>query len=376
VPNPTGNDGAPDYNESNCIIAEVQSAPGGSQLILQYKANEPNGNGMQYGTAPYTNAPGSWDGVTAPWYETGGLGALASTLLDGTYSLKFTSSSNVTLITPDGSTTNLVIPAYYAGNFAESTSFNIYLGMQANNAASLNQAVVYGSFNLTGSVNPVSDNFAGDSTLNTNLWNTSVATGPRGVLLVPSSAAYWAYWSLPATGYGLEMGTNLLDFGPWTSPILYSSLSLIGYNAQLIDKSELPAGGTAFFNVVQRTFTHLLVILPGETLAPGTATGKTGTPTSVSLSGDGGSESVTVYAVDSTYHPVNGVTDTIALTSNDNGPFGGISPNDQAMVNGVVTFTGSSAYAFSDQGTFTITATDGSSGSIPAAASSPVTIGP
>lgn len=373
VPNPTANDNAPDYNESNCIIAEVQSTPSGSQLILQYKVNESSGQGMQYGNAPYTNAPGSWDGVTTPWYETGNLGALQSTLLNGTYSLKFTSSSNVTLITPDGNSTNLLISPYYTGLFAESSSFNVYFGMQANNAASINQAVVYSGFSMTGNVNPVSDNFLTETTLNTNLWNTGVANNPRGVILVPASAAYWANWTLPATGYSLETGSNLLSFSTWTSPGLYPVISVVGQNSQLIDSSELPAGNAAFFNTIQRVFSQLQILLPGQTNAPGTTLGYVGSPTPVSLSGSGGDVDVTVNAVDSTFHIINGVSDSISLTTTDGGAY--LPSGPASLVNGTVTFSDGS-FSFSDQGNWTITATDATSTNIMPVVSAPVSVGP
>jgi hypothetical protein len=141
---------------------------------------------------------------------------------------------------------------------------------------------------------------------------------------------------------------------------------------QLVDKTELPAGGTGFFNLIHRTATQLQVLLPGETNAPGTATGKTGTPTPVSFA-DGGIENVTVNAVDATYHIISGVTDTISLSSTDDG---GVSPLNVAMVNGTASFTGSSGYAFGDQGTFTITATDVTNGTISAGTSSSVVVGP
>jgi hypothetical protein len=123
--------------------------------------------------------------------------------------------------------------------------------------------------------------------------------------------------------------------------------------------------------VVQRTFSQLLVLLPGETNAPNTPTGKTGTPLSYSLSANGGVVQVTatVMAVDSHFYPVSGVTDTINIT--DTG--GGIDPNNAALVNGSgqynVFFEGS-------ENGITITATDVSNTSIPAATSSPFNITP
>jgi hypothetical protein len=296
-------------------------------------------------------------------------------LLNGAYTLKFTSSSNLTLIVPDGSSTNLVIPPYNATYFAESSGFNIYLGLQANNSAAFGQAVAYSSFSVSNTVSPFSDNFTADTTLDPNNWDNSVASGPAGVLVVPATATEWITWTAPAAGYSLETGTNLFDLADWTSPTRYPVISFSGGFQQLVDKSELPAGGIAFFNLVHRTATQLQVLLPGETNAPGTATGKTGTPTSVSL-GAGGMEDVTVNAVDATYHIINGITDTISLSSTDAGPVGGVSPLNLSMVNGTASFTGSSGYAFGDQGAFTITATDVTNTKLTAGTSSSVTVGP
>jgi hypothetical protein len=203
--------------------------------------------------------------------------------------------------------------------------------------------------------------------------DASVATGPAGVFIVPASAAYDVSWTAPAVGYSLETGSNLLDLATWTSPALYPALNLSGGFQQLVDRTELPAGPQGFFNLIHRTATQLQVLLPGETNAPGTVTGKIGTPTPVSL-GAGGIENVTVNAVDATFHIISGINDTIHLTSTDGE---GVSPNNVAMVNGTASFTGQSGYAFGDQGTFTITATDETSGSTLApGTSSSVTVGP
>jgi hypothetical protein len=192
---------------------------------------------------------------------------------------------------------------------------------------------------------------------------------------VPASAAYWVNWTAPAAGFSLETGSNLLDVAAWTSPTHYPVLNLSGGIQQLVDSSELPAGGTAFFNLIHRKATQLQVLLPGESNAPGTSTGKTGTPTPVSI-GDGGLENVTVNAVDATFHIISGVSDTIHLTSTDGGPAGGVSPNDVAMVNGTASFTGGDGYAFGDDGSFTITAVDQTSTNLVSNTSSPVTVGP
>src|SRR5207237_7771214 len=57
------------------------------------------------------------------------------------------------------------------------------------------------------------------------------------------------------------------------------------------------------------SFVKLLLLVPGETAAPGTANGKTGTPTSRTA---GTAFNVTVIAVDANWNVVNNVVDTVA----------------------------------------------------------------
>jgi hypothetical protein len=61
-------------------------------------------------------------------------------------------------------------------------------------------------------------------------------------------------------------------------------------------------------------FTQLQLLVPGESAAPGTSTGKTGTP-SAQIMGTG--FGVTVNAVDAYWNLVNTVSDTVGLTSSD-----------------------------------------------------------
>jgi hypothetical protein len=122
-----------------------------------------------------------------------------------------------------------------------------------------------------------------------------------------------------------------------------------------------------YFRLIKRAFTQLQVLLPGETAAPGTLTGKTGTPNPVTLGG-GGLLDVTVNACSADWFPISGVIDTIALTCPDASVITAI---PAAMVNGTVTFTG--GVAFTATGTFTITATDTTTVTIPPVAF-PVTV--
>ena len=75
-------------------------------------------------------------------------------------------------------------------------------------------------------------------------------------------------------------------------------------------------------------FAKLLILAPGESPAPGTATGRTGNATDQSINY---AFTVTVLATDSWWNPVTGVTDVAHVTSSD--PRATLPP-DQALVNG------------------------------------------
>ena len=83
-------------------------------------------------------------------------------------------------------------------------------------------------------------------------------------------------------------------------------------------------------NVIGGTFARLLILAPGETPAPGTATGRAGTATDQSINY---AFNVTVLATDQWWNPVGGATDVVHITSGD--PLATLPPN-QAMVNGTV----------------------------------------
>ena len=77
-------------------------------------------------------------------------------------------------------------------------------------------------------------------------------------------------------------------------------------------------------------FAKVLILAPGESPAPGTATGRTGTATDQSINY---SFNVTVLAADSWWNPVGGVSDVVHLTSGD--PLAQLAP-DAPMVDGRV----------------------------------------
>jgi hypothetical protein len=231
APNPAAYDNAIDWNEPNCVVISLQQNVSGSTIMdFQFKTNEPGGN-SQYG--PNTIGTVTNNGTAL-----------------GTWSITFTSDTNVTMTAPDGNTSSFVFPAAAASAFAEANDpgMYLYLGMQANNAASLNQAVCYSQFSVSGVPAAVTDNFLTDSTLNTNVWFNFMATGAGGVFVMPPGAKNWISWTLPDAGFQLQAATSLT--GLWSTLTDDHILGGIGQVSQLITTNDVPAGTPdAFFKL-------------------------------------------------------------------------------------------------------------------------------
>lgn len=111
-------------------------------------------------------------------------------------------------------------------------------------------------------------------------------------------------------------------------------------------------------------YSRLQVLLPGESPAPGTITGKTGVPTSQTV---GAPFTVVVRACDSSWNTMTSITNTILLDSSDQSAD---LPGASALSNG----TASLSVTMNADGSFTVSADDQSDGTIPVATSAPVTV--
>jgi hypothetical protein len=350
--NPPSYETAPDYNETNLIDLEIHQNGDGQTAYasLRYKVNEPDSNANVYGT----------DNGTA-----GTLVTLNAPSIIGTWSITFTDNTNITIDGPGGSTTNCTLTAAAAANFTE--PINVYFGSQPNSAGSYGQTVVMSSVSTTGTTTPLSDNFLTDSTLNTNLFMP--ITGDNStIFVVPSGSAYWLAWTLPDTAFSLESTTSLQKPITWKGVTGLASFTTAGQRRVLLAKTNLPSASEGFFNLIQRSFSQLQILLPGETAAPGTPTGKTGTPTSYPFNGGLVSVPVTVNAVDSQWNIISSVSDVVDLTSTDSS---GVDPNPAALANG----TAQIIVYFGQAGTFTISGVDASDAT-KTNTSSPITITP
>src|SRR5262249_7829046 len=141
-----------------------------------------------------------------------------------------------------------------------------------------------------------------------------------------------------STGVGPLQGAVDQDIGTsaGNGTVTYTNLEIdaVGTNKQLTaSASGFSSALSSVFPVTGASFSQLQVLLPGETAAPGSLTGKTGTPLAQTA---GTAFSVTVNAVDANWNLINTVTDTARITSSDGNA---TLPANAALVNGTKTFS-------------------------------------
>src|SRR6185436_18240078 len=78
--------------------------------------------------------------------------------------------------------------------------------------------------------------------------------------------------------------------------------------------APIAADTSSAVTIIGGTFARVLILAPGEFVAPGTASGRAGTAIDQS---SGYSFTVTVLATDQWWNPVGGVSDMVHITSND-----------------------------------------------------------
>lgn len=295
---------------------------------------------------------------------------------NGTWTITFSQNTNFTIAAPNGFTTNGFITSDVAdlvsGNSIGNTALTPFFGIMNRVLSNIGVPCIYGGISIQGVTTPVSDTFSTGS-LDTTKWTALTDYAPD-VLVLNNDLFGYLSWNTP-NDQGFQKLIVASDVeGPY-KPLVYSSNWLTVSTAKVVHeailyKSALHAtleGGetnAAFFALVKPVASKLQILLPGEVAAPGTPTGKTGTPTMEPLYSP---FTVTVNAVDNEWNVVTTVSDKIDITSTDTAA---ALPPDTALVNG--TWSISAGFYFDTAGTWTITATDVTSTNIASAVSSPV----
>jgi hypothetical protein len=246
-------------------------------------------------------------------------------------------------------------------------------GVTGSPALSTTSTNIAGTYPITAAVGTLSAANYSFSFVNGVLTVTPASANSLVILTQPSSSATAGvpFAQQPAIAikdaYGNVLNTNGLVVTATRnagSGILHGTLSATAVNgvatfvnlshnvANTINLTFSSSGLTdvnsANVIVSPAAFTQLQLLVPGETAAPGSASGKTGTPNSQIV---GLSFAATVNAVDSFWNLVNTVSDTVGLSSSD---ISATLPPATALLGGI---TNPTVY-LNTTGSFTITATD------------------
>lgn len=352
----------PDWSDTNDIWVALQNNADGTVTAgIAYKTNQPAGNGQLFSAptqmVPYNNEAA---GLTVP-----------SAI--GTWSVTFNNNTSVTLTAPNGSSTNVTLPANVAALF--NGYVGAYLYSTPGNTANLGQYVTFSSYKITGVGTPVNEDLAKGGlaspflqTISQNYFYTGNYTNhPPDQIFATSTNVYWLYWTLPDAGFSPVASSTLLN--PLWIPVNENVFQNGSGRWAMLSKSDLPGANIGFFALIKRTAYQLQVLMPGETNAPNTLTGKVGTPIAQSASAPDPT-TVTINMCDAQWNIVNS-SDTVHLISSDS--LATLPSTDAALINGTVTepmFFGSAP------ATNTVTASDVTTPAILSNMSSPVTVDP
>ncbi len=336
IPNPT--DGGSDYGEPNVLMWTIgNSADGSAWSQLRYKTNAPASNGNMWTDGAGGFPGGVWNATPA-----------------GTWTITFSQDTNIVITAPTGGAITNILPPEVVDIFKNySPNMQINVGGVPGDPSRFGQMAVVTRVKITGTPGEpnVDSDFLAQSR-DTNVWGIVASSANYGVQQIPTDAAYWANWTLPANGFTLET-KSALGAGFWTSPAI-TGWEVAGFHHVLLRQSDLPGANAGYFRLTKRVATQLQALLPGETNAPNTTTGKIGTrdPQTTGIPFD-----VTVNACDATWHIITSCSDTVNITSSDT--TAGL-PADVPMVNGTITFlaAGFNYFYFGSVGTWTITASD------------------
>lgn len=346
-----GTENAPDWGEPNCIFLQIQNlASGAGTASFLWKTNDPGDNAMFWNAA--YNPLATLDEPAGP---------------NGTWTISFVNDISVTLTSPSGLSTNFSFPDAVAVQTAFPQGSTVaYFGATPNSTSNPGQGVVITEAKITGpsgTIAPIDDHFSGLG-LDTATWAVRAAE-PNDVSVVGSNTHWNVGWTLPDVNFLLQTAPTVL--GPWSNISLITNAVQKGQSKSLLlPDAFLPPGSIGYFRLMKPVATQLQVLLPGETNAPGTVTGKIGAPVAqiAYMLFD-----ITVNACDARWNIVKTCKDTVHFTSTD--PFASL-PADAALVNGALTV--SAQTYFGSSGTWTITASDVTTNAVANGASSPMRI--
>ncbi len=231
VPNGGGGNPAIDYTAPNVAqLVVMNRADGTATGSFQYKTNQPNGNSQYVGS-------GNLATITCP-----------SPL--GTWSLTFLNDTNITMTGPGNISTNFNLPdAATAQIFAN--PLTAYFGNQQNGANNSGQFSTYTEFAIKGvTASPEIDEvFTNETSINTASWSVDSAT-PGDTFILQPTDKYWVSWTIPDTGFGFQVSTNLSD---WIDPGVNNLITTERARAVVLPSmtDSLPTSDPMYFRLMK-----------------------------------------------------------------------------------------------------------------------------
>jgi len=301
------------------------------------------------------------------------------TIPNGTWTVTFHNNTDFTITPPDHSyATNSSLPPdameLVTGHAVGDTALTPYFGIMNGALSNIGVPCVFGGVAIQGASTNLNDAFDA-GVFDTNIWTKLTDYAPD-IMVLTSDVKGYLSWNVPNDQNYTSLIVAPSPTGPWSDLSTSANWLLVNGSAgsthqAVLSKSALHAvlGGAetnaAYFRLVKRVATQLQILLPGETNAPGTATGKIGTPTPQT---SGNPFDLTINACDATWH-IASSSDSVAITSDDTTAF---LPPNATLAGGTVTITGN--FFFGSSGTWTVTATDTTNPAISAGTSTAITI--
>jgi hypothetical protein len=301
---------------------------------------------------------------------------------NGTWTITFTGNSTFTLTPPNPAyTTNFTMDpnttALVTGAAAANTALTPYFGIMNGEIANIGVPAVCGGVSISGTSTNLYDTFSA-GVLNTAIWTELTDYQPDIVVTTSDLLGYLSWNSPNDQGFQALQAAGSLT-GPWVDICASTNWLLINstpaLHEALLSKAALHAAlngaeqEAAYFRLVKHVASQLQVLAPGETNAPGTVTGKIGTPMP-EFTGMG--FALTINAVDKFGYIIPSVTDTVSLSSSAGNNVW--LPVATPLVNGTLTFPAWAGPYFLATGTFTITATDTTNPAIAPGTSGPINV--
>lgn len=320
-----------DWHEPNVMMWRIMNNDDGSAWSdLRYKTNSPDSNGHL------------WDSGGLP-------GGVGNPTPAGTWTITFSQDTNIIITAPAGGSITNILPPEVVTIFNVTPTMQINVGAVPGELYRIGQVAVLTGAHISGTPGaPNLDSSFLGVPLDTNAWSIVASSAAYGVQMVPTEQSFWLNWTLPAANFRLQSSTTLAPNSWVDSPL--AGFAAAGKQNVLVASTNLPGANAGYFRLMrQGTAAKLLVLLPGENLAPGTETGKTGAPVNQPTLTE---FNVTIVMLDADNYPVRNATDLIHLSSS--GTQIVVLPPDTDLTDGFLTVPVSSW----DEGEVTITATD------------------